>query len=170
MSTAVRQTRRAPPLRNAWPRSERNEGLAFASGLAAEDTALRALCQPGDHVVIPDDAYGGTYRLFAQVFARWGLEFTPAKLSDVDAVRAPLQPNTQVGLGRDPHKPLLNIADIEALATLSHENGAVLVVDNTFASPYLQQPLDLGADVVVHSTTKYLGGHSDVIGGALVVA
>jgi len=143
-------------------------GLAFASGLAAEDTLLRALCSPGDHVVIPDDAYGGTYRLFAQVLSRWGVEFTPAQLSDVDSVREAMQPNTRMLWVETPTNPLLNIADIEALGSLAHGAGALLVVDNTFASPYLQQPLTLGADLVVHSTTKYLGGHSDVIGGALV--
>jgi len=145
-------------------------GLAFASGLAAEDTLLRAICKPGDHVVIPDDAYGGTYRLFAQVLAPWGVEFTPVPLSDVDTVRAALRPNTTVVWIETPTNPLLNIADIEALAELAHQNSALLVVDNTFASPYLQQPINLGADVVVHSTTKYLGGHSDVVGGALIVA
>ncbi|MEO8329691.1 MAG: cystathionine gamma-synthase [Candidatus Nanopelagicales bacterium] len=145
-----------------------SRGLAFASGLAAEDTLLRALCSPGDHVVIPDDAYGGTYRLFAQVLSRWGIEFTPAHLSDMNAVRAAIRPNTRMVWVETPTNPLLNIADIEALASLSRDSAALLVVDNTFASPYLQQPLTLGADVVVHSTTKYLGGHSDVIGGALV--
>ena len=143
-------------------------GLAFASGLAAEDTLLRALCGPGDHVVIPDDAYGGTYRLFAEVLSRWGLEFTPAQIADVDAVRAVMQSNTRLVWVETPTNPLLNIADIEALSVLAHDGNARLVVDNTFASPYLQQPLTLGADVVVHSTTKYLGGHSDVIGGALI--
>ena len=143
-------------------------GLAFASGLAAEDTLLRALCAPGDHVVIPDDAYGGTYRLVAQVLARWGLEYTPARLSDVAAVRAAVRPNTRLVWVETPTNPLLNIADIDALSEVAHEAGALLIVDNTFASPYLQQPLTLGADVVVHSTTKYLGGHSDVVGGALV--
>ena len=143
-------------------------GLAFASGLAAEDTALRTLCQPGDHVVIPDDAYGGTYRLFARVLGRWGVEHTPVALSDVDAVRASLRPNTRLIWVETPTNPLLGIADIAQLAAVAHEAGALLVVDNTFASPYLQQPLSLGADVVVHSTTKYLGGHSDVVGGALV--
>jgi len=143
-------------------------GLAFASGLAAEDTLLRAMCGPGDHVVIPDDAYGGTYRLFAEVLSRWGLEFTPAQIADVDAVRAAMQLNTRLVWVETPTNPLLNIADIEALSALAHDSNARLVVDNTFASPYLQQPLNLGADVVVHSTTKYLGGHSDVIGGALI--
>ena len=145
-------------------------GLAFASGLAAEDTLLRAVTKPGDHVVIPDDAYGGTYRLFAQVLTRWGVEYTPVPLSDVEAVRAAIRPNTTVVWVETPTNPLLSIADIAALSTVAHEAGALLVVDNTFASPYLQQPLSLGADVVVHSTTKYLGGHSDVVGGALVAS
>jgi cystathionine gamma-synthase len=144
-------------------------GLAFASGLAAESCLLHTLCRPGDHVVLPTDAYGGTYRLFAQVLARWGLEFTPAPLADLDAVRAAMRPNTRVLWVETPTNPLLGIADLEALAALAREQGALLVVDNTFASPYLQQPLTLGADAVVHSTTKYVGGHSDVVGGALVV-
>jgi len=145
-------------------------GLAFASGLAAEDTLVRALCSPGDHVVLPDDAYGGTYRLFAEVLARWGLEYTPARLSDVGSVRAALRPTTRLIWVETPTNPLLTVADIRALAEVAHQAAALLVVDNTFASPYLQQPLTLGADVVVHSTTKYLGGHSDVVGGALVAA
>lgn len=145
-------------------------GFAFASGLAAEDTLVRALCRPGDHVVLPNDAYGGTYRLFDKVEKAWGLDHTPAVLSDVEAVRAAIQPGrTKLVWVETPTNPMLNIADIEALAAVTHEAGALLVVDNTFASPYLQQPLTLGADVVVHSTTKYVGGHSDVIGGALVV-
>ncbi len=144
-------------------------GLVFASGLAAEDTLLRAVCAPGDHVVVPSDAYGGTYRLFARVARRWGLEFDVADLSDVDAVRARIGQRTRIVWVETPTNPLLNIADIAALAQLTHDRDALLVVDNTFASPYLQQPLALGADVVVHSTTKYLGGHSDVVGGALVV-
>ncbi|GIJ77974.1 cystathionine gamma-lyase [Micromonospora phaseoli] len=146
-------------------------GLAFASGLAAEDALLRTVCAPGDHVVIPDDAYGGTYRLFAKVAQRWGLAYTPAKVSDPDAVRAAIRPGTtKVVWVETPTNPLLGIADIAALAAVAHEAGALLVVDNTFASPYLQQPIALGADVVVHSTTKYVGGHSDVVGGALVAA
>ncbi len=144
-------------------------GFAFASGLAAEDTVLRAVCAPGDHVVIPDDAYGGTYRLFAAVMARWGVEWSSARLSDVESVRAAMRPNTKVVWAETPTNPLLSIADIAALADVAHAGGALLVVDNTFASPYLQQPLRLGADAVVHSTTKYIGGHSDVIGGAVVV-
>ena len=145
-------------------------GLAFASGLAAEDTLLRTVCGPGDHVVIPGDAYGGTYRLFAKVQDRWGLEYTPSGGHGVDDVRAALRPTTKVVWLETPTNPLLGIADIAAIAELTHEAGALLVVDNTFASPYLQQPLALGADVVVHSTTKYMGGHSDVVGGALVIA
>ncbi len=119
---------------------EGEKGFAFASGLAAEDTLIRSLMRPGDHMVIPDDAYGGTHRLIDKVESQWGIAHTPAQ-----------------------------VADISALATVAHEAGARLVVDNTFASPYLQQPLTLGADVVVHSTTKYVGGHSDVVGGAVIV-
>ncbi|BCJ58509.1 cystathionine gamma-synthase [Micromonospora endophytica] len=146
-------------------------GLAFASGLAAEDALLRTVCAPGDHVVIPDDAYGGTYRLFAKVAQRWGLAYTPAKISDPEAVRAAIRPGvTKVVWLETPTNPLLGIADIATLAAIAHDAGALLVVDNTFASPYLQQPIALGADVVVHSTTKYIGGHSDVVGGALVAA
>ncbi len=149
---------------------EGERGFAFASGLAAEDTFLRTICDPGDHVVIPDDAYGGTHRLIDKVLSRWGLEHSPAPVSDIDAVRAAIVPErTKAVWIETPTNPLLNIGDIEALAAVAHEAGALLVVDNTFASPYLQQPLVLGADVVVHSTTKYCGGHSDVIGGALVV-
>ncbi len=145
-------------------------GMAFASGLAATDTLLRTVCAPGDHVVLPGDAYGGTYRLFAKVHAPWGLEYTPAPLGDLDAVRAALRPTTKLIWCETPTNPLLGIADIAALAELAHGVGALLAVDNTFASPYLQTPLELGADIVMHSTTKYLGGHSDVVGGALVVA
>jgi len=144
-------------------------GFAFASGLAAEDTAIRALCQPGDHVVIPGDAYGGTYRLFARVLERWGLQFTTVDQRDLGAVRAAVRDDTRLIWCETPTNPLLAVADIEALARLAHSAGALLAVDNTFASPYLQQPLARGADLVMHSTTKYLGGHSDVVGGALVV-
>ncbi|HUR75218.1 MAG TPA: cystathionine gamma-synthase [Sporichthya sp.] len=147
-----------------------SRGMAFASGLAATDTLLRAVCGPGDHVLIPGDAYGGTYRLFARVHARWGLEYTPVPLGDLDAVRAAMRPTTKLIWCETPTNPLLGIADVAALAELAHDAGARLAVDNTFASPYLQQPLALGADIVMHSTTKYLGGHSDVVGGALVVA
>ena len=149
---------------------EGERGFAFASGLAAEDTLVRALCRPGDHVVIPDDAYGGTFRLFDKVERVWGLAHSPAPVSDPEAVAAVIRPGeTRLVWVETPTNPLLNIGDIAALAAVAHDAGALLVVDNTFASPYLQQPLTLGADVVVHSTTKYCGGHSDVVGGALVV-
>jgi len=145
--------------------------IAFASGLAAEDCLLRTVCSPGDRVLIPDDAYGGTYRLFAQVLAGWGLEYEVVPISDLAAVRKRLAARpARCVWAETPTNPLLNIADIRGLAQAAHEAGAMLVVDNTFASPYLQQPLTLGADAVVHSTTKYLGGHSDVIGGAVVLA
>ncbi|TGA90683.1 cystathionine gamma-synthase [Streptomyces sp. MZ04] len=144
-------------------------GLAFASGLAAEDCLLRTLLSPGDHVVIPNDAYGGTFRLFAKVVSRWGVEWSVADTSDPAAVRAALTDRTKVIWVETPSNPLLGITDIAAVAQIAKEAGAKLVVDNTFASPYLQQPLSLGADVVVHSLTKYMGGHSDVVGGALVV-
>jgi cystathionine gamma-synthase len=149
---------------------EGTTGLAFASGLAAEDALLRTVCTPGDHVVLPGDAYGGTFRLVSKVFSRWGVEHTPVDLNDLDALRAALRPTTRVIWCETPTNPLLNVSDIAALAQVAHDAGVLLVVDNTFASPYLQQPLTLGADVVVHSTTKYLGGHSDVVGGALVTA
>nr|GID90036.1 cystathionine gamma-synthase [Actinoplanes derwentensis] len=146
-------------------------GLAFASGLAAEDTLLRTVCRPGDHVVIPNDAYGGTFRLFSKVAEKWGLDWTAAPLDDIDSVRAAFRPgHTRMIWSETPTNPLLNVNDIAQLAELAHEYDAMLAVDNTFASPYLQQPLALGADVVIHSTTKYLGGHSDVVGGALVTA
>ena len=145
-------------------------GLAFASGLAAEDCLLRTLLAPGDHVVIPNDAYGGTFRLFAKVVERWGVKWSVADTSDPGAVKAALTDRTKVVWVETPSNPLLGITDIEQVAAVARSVGARLVVDNTFASPYLQQPLALGADVVVHSTTKYMGGHSDVVGGALVVA
>ncbi len=143
-------------------------GRAFASGMAATDVLLRATCRPGDHIVIPDDAYGGTFRLIDKVFRHWGIEHTAVGQSDLDAVRAAMRPNTRLVWCETPTNPLLNIADIAALAAVAHDSDARLVVDNTFATPYLQTPLTLGADVVLHSTTKYLGGHSDVIGGALI--
>ncbi|MGA5062861.1 cystathionine gamma-synthase [Streptomyces exfoliatus] len=145
-------------------------GLAFASGLAAEDCLLRALLAPGDHVVIPNDAYGGTFRLFAKVVERWGVDFSVANTSDIDAVRDAVNDRTKLIWVETPSNPLLGITDIEAVAGVARQAGVKLVVDNTFASPYLQQPLALGADVVVHSLTKYMGGHSDVVGGALVTA
>ena len=144
--------------------------VAFGSGMGATDVLLRALMRPGDHIVIPHDAYGGTFRLVDKVLGPWGITHTPVDLADITALRAALRPETRVIWCETPTNPLLGIADIRALAEAAHEAGALLVVDNTFASPYLQQPLALGADAVVHSTTKYLGGHSDVVGGALVVA
>jgi len=145
--------------------------LAFASGMAAEDCLLRTVCRPGDHVIIPHDAYGGTYRLFDKVLASWQVSYQPVPVSDAQAVQHALRERpARVVWVETPTNPLLSIADITGLAQLCREAGALLVVDNTFASPYLQNPLALGADAVVHSTTKYLGGHSDVVGGALVVA
>ena len=146
-------------------------GLAFASGMAAEDCLIRTVCRPGDHVLIPHDAYGGTYRLFDKVMTGWGLTYHPVPVSDAAAVRAAAAANPpRLIWVETPTNPKLSIADIAALAEIAHSCGALLAVDNTFASPYLQQPLGLGADAVVHSTTKYLGGHSDVVGGALVVS
>ncbi|MFK4760445.1 cystathionine gamma-synthase [Microbacterium sp. ZW T5_45] len=142
--------------------------LSFASGLAAEDALLRGILKPGDHVLLGNDVYGGTYRLLTRVLAPWGIETTTVELSDADAVRAALRPETRIVWLETPSNPLLKIVDIAAIADIAHAAGAVLVVDNTFASPALQQPLSLGADLVVHSATKYLGGHSDVLGGAVV--
>ena len=143
---------------------------SFASGLAAEDTLLRALLAPGDHVLMGNDVYGGTHRLVNRVFVPWGASLSTADFSDLDAVRAAIRPDaTKVLWIETPSNPLMKISDIAALAEIGHSIGAIVVVDNTFASPYLQQPLALGADVVVHSTTKYLGGHSDVLGGAVIV-
>ena len=145
-------------------------GRAFASGMAATDCALRAVLRPGDHVVIPDDAYGGTFRLIDKVFTQWGIQYTPAALSDLDAVAAAITDQTKLVWVETPTNPLLTIADIAGIAELSRKAGAKLLVDNTFASPALQQPLTLGADIVLHSTTKYIGGHSDVVGGALLTS
>lgn len=139
-------------------------GSAFASGLAAEDAVLRLLA-PGDHVVVGDNVYGGTYRLLAQVHQGAGIELSPAPLDDPAAIEAAWRPTTRLLWIETPSNPMMRIADIAALAELAHRRGARLVVDNTFATPYLQQPLSLGADIVVHSSTKYLGGHSDVVGG-----
>lgn len=147
-----------------------SRGLAFASGMAAEDTLLRTVLAPGDHILIPGDAYGGTFRLISKVVERWGVSWDAVDQTDTDAVRDAVRPNTKVVWTETPTNPLLGITDIQTVAQIAHDAGALHVVDNTFASPYLQQPLTLGADVVVHSTTKYVGGHSDVVGGALVVA
>ena len=137
---------------------------AFASGMAAASATLNLL-SAGDHVVVTDDLYGGTYRLFSRVLARYGLEFTYVDMAEIGAVRAAIQSNTKMFWVETPTNPLLKLIDIAAIAGL-RDHGQTVVVDNTFATPYLQSPLALGADVVVHSTTKYLGGHSDVIGGA----
>ncbi|MGH8929196.1 MAG: cystathionine gamma-synthase [Egibacteraceae bacterium] len=144
-------------------------GFAFASGLAACDAVLRA-CAPGDHVVMANDVYGGTYRQLARVHAPWGLTFEPVDLSDLDRVAVAWRANTRMLWIETPTNPLMTVFDIAALAAFAHERGARVVVDNTFATPYLQQPLALGADMVVHSTTKYLGGHSDVVGGAVLTS
>jgi cystathionine gamma-synthase len=141
---------------------------AFSSGMAATDCALRAMLRPGDHLVIPDDAYGGTFRLIDKVFAQWNVDYTPVALADLDAVRAAITPRTRLVWVETPTNPLLSIADIAGITQLARESSLKVLVDNTFASPALQQPLTLGADVVLHSTTKYIGGHSDVVGGALV--
>lgn len=144
--------------------------FAFASGIAAEDALLRAVLRPGEHVVLGADGYGGTNRLITRVLAPWGIGHTPVEITDLDAVRAAVRPgDTAVLWLETPSNPLLGIADVAAWAELAREAGALLVVDNTFASPYLQNPLLLGAHAVVHSTTKYIGGHSDVLGGAVVV-
>jgi cystathionine gamma-synthase len=144
--------------------------VAFASGMAAADAAIRAMLRPGDHLVIPDDAYGGSFRLIDKIGVPWGLTYTAVPISDLDAVRAAVRPETKLIWCETPTNPLLTIADIYGLAEIAQDAAAKLLVDNTFASPYLQQPLVLGADVVLHSTTKYVGGHSDIIGGALITA
>ena len=143
-------------------------GLAFASGMAAEDAVLRLLA-PGERVVLPDDAYGGTFRLVAKIYGPAGTPWTAADLTSLDALGAAWRDDTRLVWVETPTNPMLTIVDIAAIVDLAHARGAKVVVDNTFATPYLQQPLELGADIVVHSTTKYLGGHSDVIGGFVAV-
>jgi len=145
---------------------EARHGFAFASGMAATSATMNLL-SAGDHVVVGDDLYGGTYRLFSKVLVRYGLTFSYVDMRDLDAVRAALRPNTKLLWLETPTNPLLSLADIAAVAAL-RAPGQILAVDNTFASPYFQSPLALGADVVVHSTTKYIGGHSDVVGGVVV--
>ncbi len=144
-------------------------GLAFSSGMAAIDTVIRLL-EPGDHVLAGNDVYGGTYRLFESEYRRFGIEFSYVDTTEIEQVKSNLRPDTRQVWLETPTNPLLNISDLEALAKVVHgyDPDILLIVDNTFATPYLQQPLDLGADVVVHSTTKYLGGHSDIVGGAVV--
>ncbi|CAN5349580.1 cystathionine gamma-synthase [soil metagenome] len=146
------------------------KAYSFGSGLAAEDALLRAILTPGDHILMGNDVYGGTHRLVNRLFVPWGIGLSTVEMSNTDAVRAAITPATKVLWVETPSNPLMKITDIAALAALGHEYGITVVVDNTFASPYLQQPIALGADVVVHSTTKYLGGHSDVVGGAVVLA
>jgi cystathionine beta-lyase/cystathionine gamma-synthase len=141
--------------------------LAFSSGMGAEST-LTLLLKPGDHVVYMEDVYGGTFRLFDKVLKRFGLTFSPVDASDVDAVEKAITPQTRMVWLESPTNPLLRVVDIDAVSEVAHSHGAMVCVDNTFATPYLQQPLHLGADVVVHSSTKYIGGHSDVVGGALM--
>ncbi|MFI5510571.1 cystathionine gamma-synthase [Mycobacterium sp. NPDC051804] len=149
---------------------EAEYGRAFASGMAATDCALRAVLRPGDHVVMPDDAYGGTFRLIDKVFTQWGINYTAVSLADLDAVRAAITPQTKLIWVETPTNPLLSIADIAGIAGIASSSQTKVLVDNTFASPALQQPLTLGADIVLHSTTKYIGGHSDVVGGALLTS
>jgi len=144
--------------------------FSFSSGLAAEDALIRAALRPGDHIVLGNDAYGGTYRLIDRVLSQWGITNTAVDMADGAAVQAAIAANnTKMVWVETPSNPMMKITDIAATAQLAHQAGALLVVDNTFASPYLQQPLTFGADVVVHSTTKYIGGHSDASGGAVVV-
>ncbi|MCU1586263.1 MAG: cystathionine gamma-synthase [Microbacteriaceae bacterium] len=144
-------------------------GFSFGSGLAGEDTLLRAVLAPGDHVIMGNDVYGGTHRLVNRVFVPWGIGLDTVEMTDLDAVRASIRPNTKVLWLETPSNPLMKISDIAALVEIGHAAGVLVVVDNTFASPYLQNPLADGADVVTHSATKYLGGHSDVLGGAVVL-
>src|ERR1700744_3591972 len=145
-------------------------GRAFGSGMAATDCALRAMLRPGDHVVIPDDAYGGTFRVIDKGFAQWNVDYTPVALSDLDAIRAAITPRTRLVWVETPTNPLLTIADIAAIADIGRKRSAKVLADNTFASPPRQRQLTVGADVVLHSTTKYIGGHSDMVGGALVTS
>ncbi|MBV1779068.1 cystathionine gamma-synthase [Paeniglutamicibacter sp. ABSL32-1] len=146
-------------------------GFAFASGIAAEDALLRAVLEPGDHIVLGADGYGGTNRLVNRLHGKWGITNTPVEITDLAAVAAAVQPGKTALLWVEtPSNPLLGIADVAGWAAIARAAGALLVVDNTFATPFLQRPLTLGADVVVHSTTKYIGGHSDVLGGAVIVA
>lgn len=144
-------------------------GLAFASGMAAITTLLLYFKQ-GDHILVADDVYGGTYRLFQRVFTQFGLEFSFVDLTDANAARKALRENTRLIWIESPTNPLLKIVDIQAISALARARGSLVGVDNTFASPYLQRPLELGADLVMHSTTKYLGGHSDVVGGAILTS
>ncbi|PPA87342.1 bifunctional cystathionine gamma-lyase/homocysteine desulfhydrase [Brevibacillus laterosporus] len=142
-------------------------GLAFGSGMAALSTIL-SLCSQGDHLVVGDDVYGGTYRVITRVFSKLGLEATYVDTTDLAAVEKALRPNTRMIIMETPTNPLLNVSDVRAVAAIAKSKGVLLVVDNTFMTPYWQNPLDLGADIVFHSATKYLGGHSDVVAGIVV--
>lgn len=143
-------------------------GFAFSSGLAAEDVIIRQLAQ-GSHLIIPHDAYGGTFRLVSKVHEPQGLQYSPVNARNIDDLAAAWQDNTKMVWVETPTNPTLSIVDIEAVCAFAHDRGALVVVDNTFATPYLQQPLSLGADIVIHSSTKYLGGHSDVVGGLVAL-
>jgi cystathionine gamma-synthase len=142
-------------------------GLCFASGMGAETTLLLTLA-PGDHVILGDDVYGGTYRLLARVLNGWGLAFDTVDLTDSEAVGGAIRPETKIVWVETPTNPLLKLVDVAAVSSIAHDADAIVVVDNTFATPYLQRPLELGADVAVHSVTKYLAGHSDLVAGAIV--
>ncbi|NDD25828.1 MAG: cystathionine gamma-synthase [Actinobacteria bacterium] len=145
-------------------------GLSFSSGLAAEDAVIRTVLGPGDHAILADDMYGGSYRLFARVFKDWGVEFSIVDLNNFEQLEQSfIAGKTKMVWIETPSNPMMTIFDIAKVSEIAHRHGAIAVVDNTFATPYLQRPLELGADVVMHSTTKYLGGHSDVLGGALVL-
>ena len=145
-------------------------GYSFASGLAAEDAIIRAIVKPGDHVILADDLYGGTFRLFNRIHRGWGIDLDVVDLNDPAAIKAAIRPGkTKLIWIETPSNPMLTVFDITAVSALAHAEGLMTVVDNTFATPYLQRPLELGADIVVHSTTKYLGGHSDILGGAVVL-
>jgi cystathionine beta-lyase/cystathionine gamma-synthase len=158
---------RAPRSKPVW-RRWKARSMACVLPRAWRRSMLLRLIKPGQHVLAGNDVYGGTYRLFVRVLSDYGLHFDFVDMSDLDCVRAAIQPNTRLIWIETPTNPLLQIADVAALAEIAHAAGAQLGVDNTFASPYLQQPIGLGADFVIHSTTKYIGGHSDVIGGAIV--
>jgi cystathionine gamma-synthase len=145
-------------------------GYSFASGLAAEDAIIRAIVKPGDHVILADDLYGGTFRLFNRIHRGWGIDLDVVDLNDPAAIKAAIRPGkTKMIWIETPSNPMLTVFDITAVSALAHAEGLLTVVDNTFATPYLQRPLELGADIVVHSTTKYLGGHSDILGGAVIL-
>ena len=147
-----------------------NYAFSFSSGLAAEDSLIRAILRPGDHIVLGNDAYGGTFRLIDRVLGAWGIGNTPVDMGNEAALAAAIEKNkAKLVWVETPSNPMMKITDIAKVAEIAHAAGALLVVDNTFASPFLQQPLTLGADIVVHSTTKYIGGHSDVVGGAVIV-